>query len=194
MSRKPSPDITKTCQQCGSEYTRPNWKVWRASIYCSYDCYTAQRHTLTPDQRTALMAEATSRIRGSKRSHDDLCKRAQTKQARAVLSGDEAVIMAGFIAIDLNPVPLFAVDKFNVDFAFPDALVAIEYHGGNWHNTTRKRAQDERKRQFLESIGWTVRAFPRIDKPQANDAGNERIAVSDLVREVAALVHHHDQS
>lgn len=190
MSRKPSPTITKTCQQCGNEYTRPGWKVWRDSIYCSSGCYTAYRNSLTPDERAALMAKATSRITGSKRSHDDLCKRARTKQERGVLSGDEAEIMDGFIAAGLNPIPLYAVDKFNIDFAFPDERVAIEYHGGNWHNTAEKRTQDERKRRYLESIGWTVRAFPRIDKPQANNAGNERITVSELVRVVAALLHH----
>lgn len=176
------------CEWCKTVYRPAN--TADVHRFCSIPCYAAYRQSLSPDERAALMAEATSRIRGSKRSHDDLCKRARTKQDRAVLSGDEAAIMDGFIAAGLAPVPLFAVDKFNIDFAFPEQRIAVEYHGGNWHNTPEKREQDDRKRRYLESIGWTVRTFPRIDKPQANDAGNQRITVAELVREVAVLLHH----
>jgi len=89
--------------------------------------------------------------------------------------------MSAFHAAGLYPISLFAVDKFNVDFAFPAEKVAVEYHGGNWHNTKTKQAQDSRKADYLRGQGWALLVFPRLDKPQANDAGNRRVTADDLV-------------
>lgn len=184
------PDITKTCDHCGEQFTRPDWKVWREARYCGGDCYTAARRALPATERAALMANATARIRGATRSHEDLCKRARTKQDRATLSDDEREILAAMSAADLDPIPHYALDKYNIDFAFPAERVAVEYQGGNWHNTPLKREQDERKASFLKSQGWHLIVLPRLDKPQPNNAGNRRIAIDDVVRLTVAAINH----
>lgn len=181
--------ITKTCAQCGEVYTRPNWKVWRETIYCSLACRDTAIRSLSTDEREALMTGCREATRKMVQTDEHRHKIARTKQERAVLSGDEAAIMAGFNAAGLFPVPLFAIHRYNIDFAFPDARLAIEYNGGNWHNTPKKRREDAIKQAWLEANGWTVVFFPRIDKPQENNAGNERITVDDLVDEVSRLLH-----
>lgn len=134
------------------------------------------------------MARATDVIRGSKRSHEDLCKRAKGKQLSAKLSSDEAEIITEFHKVGLYPTPLLAVDKYNIDFAFEDELVAVEYNGGNWHNTPKKIAEDERKLALLRSQGWRVMSFPRIKRSRAVDSGNASILITDLVEEVVTAI------
>jgi very-short-patch-repair endonuclease len=136
------------------------------------------------------MANATAVIRGSKRSHADLCKRARTKQDRATLSGDEAEIMAALNACGLYPIPVYAVDKYNIDFAFPDLMIAVEYNGGNWHNTPKKIAEDEVKAALLSARGWTLLVFPRLAKRRKVDSGNARIPLVDLISKIRQAVHH----
>ena len=184
MTTQRKPDITKVCAHCGETFTRPDWKVYRDAIYCGPACYRAARLALPPEQRAALMAEATAKIRGSKRTHDDLCKRAQTKQCTSILSGDEAEIYRRLWDYALTPIPFYAIDKFNVDFAFPDEKLAVEYQGGNWHNTPKKQAQDEAKAAFLKANGWTLLVFPRIAKARTNNSGNRRIEVDDIVHQI----------
>ena len=76
-----------------------------------------------------------------------------------------------------------------VDFAFPDAKIAVEYNGGNWHNTPQKRACDEIKTAFLRQQGWTILIFPRLAKVRQTNSGNERVPLKDLVQQVSAVVH-----
>jgi very-short-patch-repair endonuclease len=176
-----------TCRQCGKVY-RP-YAQNLGVTFCSADCYTLYRRSLPAEERAALMANATAVIRGSKRSHEDLCKRARTKQERGVLSDDEAEIMRALISRGLYPAPLYAVDKFNVDIAFPSIRLALEYNGGNWHNTDEKREQVARKRAYLEAHGWTVQELPRLRKPRQNDSGNVSVDLWRLVDGIARLVH-----
>lgn len=185
LSRRKNPDAI--CQRCGATF-RPASRSAGAK-FCSQRCRTEYLRSLAPDERAAMMAKATARIRGAKRSPEDLQKRARTKQERAQLSGDEAEIMAALNAAGLHPVPLYAFDKYNIDFAFPDRMVAVEYQGGNWHNTPQKREQDARKAAFLESEGWRLLVFPRLDKPQPNNAGNRRIAIDEIVRQTIEALH-----
>lgn len=158
-------------------------------LFCSNDCYTAHRRSLPSEERAALMAEATKRIRGAKRSYEDLCKRAQGKQRNAKVSGDEAEILAALNAAGLHPVPLLAIGKYNIDFGFPDAMLAVEYNGGNWHNSPAKKEADASKRAFLESEGWHLVVFPRLARERrSRDSGNARIELDELVRQVSEHV------
>lgn len=134
------------------------------------------------------MAGARAAIIGHKRSHADLCNRAKGKQRAAKLSGDELAIMEAFNSAGLHPVPLFAVDKYNIDFAFPDAMLAVEYNGGNWHNSPAKRASDEVKAEYLHKAGWRLIVFPRIDKPRTNNSGNRTVTIPEIVRQVKAAL------
>jgi very-short-patch-repair endonuclease len=144
---------------------------------------------MTAEQRSAMTAASHEAIRGRKRSHDDLCKRAQGKQRSAQMSDDERSIFDALRARGLTPVPLYAVDKYNIDFAFPEIKLAIEYNGGNWHNTPSKIAGDEVKADFLKAGGWTLLVFPRLAKSRKTDSGNTRITLNDLLDQIASEVH-----
>jgi very-short-patch-repair endonuclease len=139
--------------------------------------------------RLAMTEASRAIVKGRPKTHADLCKRAKTKQDRAVLSGDEAIIVGHMQHAGLDPVPLLAVDKYNIDFGFPDEKVAVEYHGGNWHNSPKKRAQDERKAAYLRKNGWTLLVFPRIVKLRNSVSGNETIAVEEIVRRTLDAIH-----
>lgn len=174
------------CIRCGAIF-RP--LTASSGLYCTQDCYNAARRELPAEQRNALMAKAQATVRGSKRSDEDMRRRAEGIQRRGKLSADEQVIYTALVAAGLTPVPLYAIDRFNIDFAFPDQRVAVEYNGGNWRNGARHRERDARKAALLAAHGWTLLVFPRIDKPQANDSGNARVTIEALVSAVAAAVH-----
>lgn len=57
--------------------------------------------------------------------------------------------------VGLNPIPQLAIESFNIDFAFPDIMLAVELDPC-WHNSKNKRRQDKKKDDMLNSLGWTV--------------------------------------
>ena len=132
------------------------------------------------------MAEARSATRGIRQTDEHRYKIAKSKQDRCLLSDDEAEILNAFQRAGLYPTPLFAIHRYNIDFAFTDEMVAVEYNGGNWHNTPKKVAEDKVKFEYLRSQGWTVLVFPRLKRTRLVDSGNEAIALIDLVE---AVVH-----
>lgn len=112
------------------------------------------------DERLRITAASRTIITGRKRSHEDLCRRAVGRQRKARPSKHEAALVAALEASGITPILEYAIDKFNVDLAFPNHRLAIEVHGGNWHrNSPRKVAQDAAKRLFLEAQGWRVLRF-----------------------------------
>lgn len=178
-----SPKITKTCEQCGELFARPDHKVWRGSRYCSRTCYHAAWRALPEEERQRRTAGAHDAVRGMKRSAADLEKRARTKQERAQLSGDEAEILAAFQVAGLHPVPLLAFGKYNIDFAFPEQRVAVEYHGGGWHGTPAKREQDANKAESLRAAGWTLLVYPSLYRR------NREKAITTIVEETRKALH-----
>lgn len=144
------------------------------------------------DARIAQTAASRAVITGRKRSHEDLCRRALGKQRNAVLSDDEAEIMAAFYEAGLHPIPLYAVDKYNVDFAFAEVRLAVEYHGGNWHNTRKKREHDAAKARYLAEQGWTLLVFPRLYRPISYKirGGNKSVKLAALVAKVQRTLAH----
>lgn len=76
------------------------------------------------------------------------------------LSPLETMFLELFKAVGIPVVPQYAIDIFNVDFAIPDAKLAIEIDGGNWHiDHPRKIAQDTKKQSFLTEAQWTILRF-----------------------------------
>jgi very-short-patch-repair endonuclease len=105
----------------------------------------------------AILAEYAHRaVKGSRRSDEDLIKRALSVQEQAKLSKLEKYVLDYFNNCGLSPVPLYAVYKFNIDLAFPEHKLAVEIHGGNFHTTPRKIKQDKAKEEYLKSIGWDI--------------------------------------
>lgn len=55
----------------------------------------------------------------------------------------------------LRPFPQYAVESFNIDFAFPFQMLAVELDS-RWHNSPKKRPMDKKKDERLKGLGWTV--------------------------------------
>ena len=70
-------------------------------------------------------------------------------------SQDELDFLSALNIAELFPVPQLAVETFNIDFAFPDSRLAVEFDP-RWHNSPRKRPMDAKKDSVLRALGWTV--------------------------------------
>lgn len=181
--------VTRNCLTCGVEFTAKVSAVRPNPLYCSKHCHNIDRKRkcaeLNADDREALMAKAREATRGMKHTDEHRNKIARTRQDTVALSGDEAEIMSAFVSAGLHPIPLYAIHRYNIDFAFPEHQLAVEYNGGNWHNTPKKRAADEVKADYLATHGWRLMVFDRIEKPRTNNSGNRRIAINEIVERVA---------
>jgi very-short-patch-repair endonuclease len=49
--------------------------------------------------------------------------------------------------------------SFILDFAFPDAKLAIEVDGEHWHSSSKDRRRDRIKDKVLKKAGWEVIRF-----------------------------------
>jgi hypothetical protein len=52
---------------------------------------------------------------------------------------------------------------WRVDFAWPDALLAVEYDGYDWHSGPDDFRRDRQKRAALQEIGWQVMSIVADD-------------------------------
>ena len=50
-------------------------------------------------------------------------------------------------------------ERFRLDFASPEQMVAIEYDGWDWHSTRSAFDRDRRRDRLLQLDGWTVLRF-----------------------------------
>jgi len=48
------------------------------------------------------------------------------------------------------------IGRYRVDFAYPDARVAIEADGFRWHSSRQQFERDRARRNALTAMGWTV--------------------------------------
>lgn len=110
----------------------------------------------TPEERKANIMNAQASQRGKPKPDSVRQKRAQTVQQQAKLSEHEQKVFQLLENAGYHPVPLFAVDKFNIDIAFPDLLLGFEITSGGWHHTERKRQADSIKFDALRALGWNI--------------------------------------
>jgi very-short-patch-repair endonuclease len=97
-----------------------------------------------------------------------------TKEARAVLTEREITLLNGQVdladwmldylrvhAPDLVPVRDLNVEKFKIDLAFPDQMIAVEIDGGQFKKGGGKHGgvRDYQKRRIVTKHGWTVIAY-----------------------------------
>jgi very-short-patch-repair endonuclease len=45
---------------------------------------------------------------------------------------------------------------YRLDLAYPDLKLAIEYDGRDFHTSPAQRARDQRRREHLRQLGWTI--------------------------------------
>jgi very-short-patch-repair endonuclease len=50
-------------------------------------------------------------------------------------------------------------DRFRLDFAYPEAMVAIEYDGWDAHSSRAAFDRDRRRDRILQLAGWRVLRF-----------------------------------
>jgi len=58
----------------------------------------------------------------------------------------------------LSPIPQFCIEGYFVDFAFPEARVAVEADGAAYHKGER-RERDRRRDWVLRRHGWKALRF-----------------------------------
>lgn len=109
----------------------------------------------TAEYRQQLSAAAHDAARGSKRAESELQMRAQGMQNR-VESAYERIVVDALTQAGFDPISNMAADKFRIDIALPDRMIAVEIDGGGWHGWGRKARQDAAKEAVLISLGWDI--------------------------------------
>lgn len=109
----------------------------------------------SPEERKARAAAAHAAVRGSKRSPTLATALAIRKQVAGKMTVKEksrydALLIAGIVTV-----PQFAVGKYSVDLAIPDARIAIEVKSG-WSSFGRKGEQEAAKKADLKRWGWLM--------------------------------------
>jgi very-short-patch-repair endonuclease len=109
------------------------------------------------DDRLRITEASRAMFTGRPRSHKNLVNRAIGVQRSPAISKFEHMLLDALALHGITPVPQLAVDKYNIDLALPDRMLAIEVHGGNWHNTSAKKIRiDTAKAKILRQHGWTI--------------------------------------
>jgi very-short-patch-repair endonuclease len=161
--------VTLTCQQCDKTFEEcPAYT--EETRYCSKACQTAFLKTLTGDKRynfkggpKPMACEVCGTIKivlYSIQKRFRACSRACAAELGRRLwpriSSIERLMAQAFAELGLTPVPQYPIDRVSVDFAFPEAKLAVECDGSYWHNLPGKHASDNRKNWFLRNLGWHV--------------------------------------
>ena len=69
----------------------------------------------------------------------------------------ERIVMDSLVSFGVTEfVYNYSIDRFRLDFGFPDLKVDIECDGWFWHLKEDVLEKDRRRDAFLESLGWTV--------------------------------------
>lgn len=125
---------------------------------------------LTPEEREQGIAKAHASIRGRPKTPEFLHRRAEGIQRANKLSAHEAEVVRLLKEQGFSPVPLYAVDKYNIDIAFPNLMLGFEITAGGWHSTPRKVKADGMKARVLKDLGWTIVNLNHDKMPPAKAA------------------------
>lgn len=104
------------------------------------------------------------------------------QETKSHMSDGEVRFLELLNAAGLHPETQLAVLTYNIDFAWPDVKLAVEWDG-RWHNSRNKRPRDKIRNQKLEGLGWMVL---NLD-PRTSDEYNLK-KVSDALS-LAASTH-----
>lgn len=115
--------------------------------------------TMSSAERKLQTKYANLARRGSTASQEELRNNAKARENNFNLMSKWEREFFNALPPSLQNVTVYnyAIDKFNVDFALPALQLAIEIHGGNWHNSPRKREQDHAKQAYLREQGWIIK-------------------------------------
>jgi very-short-patch-repair endonuclease len=117
------------------------------------------------------------------RSFETRAKIALHRQvSKSHMSDGEMRFLEVLNAAGLFPETQLAVLTYNIDFAWPDVKLGVEWDG-RWHNSRNKRPRDITRRDKLEALGWMILCLD----PRTSDEYNLK-KVSDALR-LAASTH-----
>jgi very-short-patch-repair endonuclease len=111
---------------------------------------------LNDEERQRLTNAAHESLRGKKQPLTQKLNRARTAERNQKLSELEGEFVEAFREAGVEVAPIHAVGIYCIDIAIPEAKLAIEIHGGNWHLSTKKQRQDALKLFALSREGWLV--------------------------------------
>lgn len=179
------------CAYCGETFLRP---PWRHTTHCSGKCakrnaaqsVVGESHPLYKP-KVQMACEICGELRmvkpslvGRFRACSRRCASILGQQAFPRISTIERAMSDAFAAIELAPETQFTVGPYIVDFAFPDAMIAVEADGTYWHGRPSQIVKDRQKDGFLNSKGWLV---VRLTEESINaDAGI-------CAEQIAAMLH-----
>jgi len=109
---------------------------------------------MTQEQREYMVKAAHDATRGRDVALKERKKRALSKQENFSYSPLEQKFADLFNGFNVKFVPQYALEMYNLDFAFPQIKIAIEIDGGGWHNSIKKRKYDNGKEVLLSNKGW----------------------------------------
>lgn len=117
---------------------------------------TTQRARLTPEERSARAAAAHATVRGSTKSAEVKARVALGRE-RVQYGGRTSpgcdYLSTGLGRRGVPHVREKAVGPYNVDIALPDARIAVEVLGGNWHGSKPIHAQ---RTPYILNQGWSL--------------------------------------
>lgn len=111
----------------------------------------------TPDENRLLMLAAQASVRGSKRTHESLCRAAASREVSpswvaAHTSEEERQMCRWIEARGLVVTPQKAIGPYNVDLA--TGAVAVEIFGGGWHQYGSHRMRTAKRLGYILDQGW----------------------------------------
>jgi very-short-patch-repair endonuclease len=120
------------------------------------DAEVCRWNQMSEEQRLHQIEAAHNAARGRKASREERIKGASSRQQNPILSPLEQQFFDVFKRCEIEVIPQYAMEIYNVDFAVPKDKVAIEIDGGNWHDSDPKRGYDRGKEVLLASHGWKL--------------------------------------
>lgn len=82
----------------------------------------------------------------------------------------ERVVYNALKTAGLCPVMQYPLDKYWIDFAFPEYKIAIEYDGKQHLN---RQLEDEKRDEDIRSMGWEVYRLTKFDLGHFKDEEGE---------------------
>lgn len=129
---------------------------------------------LNAEQRRLQTEAANEAARGRKASHEELCKKASTRERRRSNIGkDEPILQAMLEERGIRCVAQKAIGPYNCDLA--SEPVAVEVFSGNFHFSGRHWERLPKRLHYLMNHGWSVVMVLVGSKAPLTPAGADKV-------------------
>lgn len=137
-----------------------------------------------PEERARLANAAHAAVRGHRRTEEELCKRAITRQQSGKSATPIEIRLAEMLEDrGLRTVKQMAAGPYNIDIAITEPPIAVEIFGGNWHASGRHAERYRKRCDYLLDHGWVpVIIWVVRDYPLQVAAADYLVALVEAVR------------